>query len=552
MGRVPVGKINHKHQVVRTIAIAVFIGLCLFIGTAHSAVPGESDLFEMAYGFYQSGDHGKAAEHFGTFLKEYPESSVRDSVLFWQAKSFIQLGSFDRATGLLETLIQQYPQSSFSGFARQELEVMSQTASSVPPAPVTGAATQTTQPREPDSCSEYLKKADDRFRVLKEQLSDAYAKNQSLEYDLTAATRDRQYLKSVIEELKQAGEGAPKGAVEIGLMKAENERLKQELRTLSSRQLPRDGLDGSGKQMVDKELLDDALRKNKALEQKNRETLEKALLYIRQTDERIQKLESEREMDKARLRETEIRQAEFRNKQAGTDGVLSKTETQVRKSGGDISLLEKKVRDQETALLELQNERDELRKKLTEAEVIHEELKIRASRLTETEKTRTETVRAREGAKDLDAYSRLREESSQIAPAVNKVEAHIRQLEEENSSLRKRAKEAEQHEADVGRKLSRIEKDRAEAEQKRLETEIQAKKAIADRALLERQLKEKDAAIATLQKVQAEKEKLRTEQGRNHTRSKQNHGLKTPKKKNQNSKSQKAKSQKANNHNRRR
>lgn len=551
MDRVAVGKIGNKHTIIRTAAVAVFMGLCLFIGTADAAMPVEADLFEKAYGFYQSGEHGKAAELFGTFLKEYPESSVRDSVLFWQAKSFIRLGSPDKAKALLDTLIEQYPQSSFSGFARQELEVMRQTAASVPAVPVAGGVTQTTQQREPDPCSENLRKADDRFRVLKEQLADSSARNQSLENELTAAIRDREYLKSVIDELKQAGDGTPKSTVDVGMLKAENARLQQELRTLSSRQQSRDIIDGPGKQMVDKDLLDDALRKNKALEQKNREILEKALVYITQTDERLQKLESEREIDKGRLREAEKRQTVLDNKQAGAVSVRSQAETQAGITGDERNMLEKKLRDQETALAGLRSERDELRKRVLESQSENEGLKTRAARLAEAAKSQAEAVREGAHAKDLDAYSRLREESSQLAQEAKKAEPRIRQLEDENIALRKKMKEAEQRAADAGNRLARLEKERAEAEQKRAESEVQAKKAAAERALLERQLKEKDAAIAKLEKIQGEKEKLRTEKGRNLAPAKQNHVLKGPKKKNQNSKSQKAKSQKANNHNRR-
>ncbi|MGC2063650.1 MAG: tetratricopeptide repeat protein [Thermodesulfovibrionales bacterium] len=240
MDRAPVGKISYKHTVVYATAVAVFMGLCLFIGTAHTAMPGEADLFEKAYGLYQSGEHGKAAEFFGTFLKEYPDSSVRDSVLFWQAKSFIHLGRLDNAKALLDTLIEQYSQSTFNGFARQELEVLRQTTSSVSATPVIGTGAQTTQQREPDTCSDSLKKAGERCESLKDQLSDSYTRNQFLENELTVATRDKQYLSRVIGELKQSESGAQKSAIELRLLKEENGRLQQELRTLSSRQLSRD------------------------------------------------------------------------------------------------------------------------------------------------------------------------------------------------------------------------------------------------------------------------------------------------------------------------
>ncbi|MBA4371295.1 MAG: hypothetical protein C0402_00355 [Thermodesulfovibrio sp.] len=248
MDQVPVGKIIHKYSIVRATALIVLVGFCLFAGTAHTAVPGEADLFEKAYGLYQSGDHEKATELFGIFLKEYPGSSVLDSVLFWQAKSFIQLKKTDSAKVLLDRLLHDYPHSTFLGFARQELEVMRQTIPSGTEIPSVVAETRTQRQKEPDSCAENMKKTEDRLRSLKDQVADSYAKNQSLENELTAAIKDKQYLRSVIDELKQAGQSAPRSPAEVALLKADNERLQQELRALLSRQPARDVPDTSVKQ----------------------------------------------------------------------------------------------------------------------------------------------------------------------------------------------------------------------------------------------------------------------------------------------------------------
>src|ERR1039458_7102682 len=98
-------------------------------------------------------------------------------------------------------------------------------------------------------------------------------RSQSLQNELDAAISDKKYLSSMVAELRHGQEGATKNAEEIGQLKEENEWLQREIKKMSARRQSADMIDISEKKVVEKQLLEDALKKNSALEQKIREIL---------------------------------------------------------------------------------------------------------------------------------------------------------------------------------------------------------------------------------------------------------------------------------------
>ncbi len=533
MGQVPVGKSCHKHSLIPAAVLAVCLVLCLFGGIANTAMTGEADVFEKAYSLYQARQYDKAFDLFGKFLKEYPDSSARDSVMYWQAKALIHLHRREEAEKLLKTLIEQFPESTFISFAQQEIEVMKQVAPNE--AGKIAAASQEPAPaqvqHDTDVCADYLKKADDKVRNLKSRLADSYTRTQFLETELNTSINDRQYLKGLLDELRQGQEGLPKSVTDVSVLKAENERLQQEIRSLSTRPAAVSG-SAAGNRDAEKQELEEYRRRSKVLEEKNRDILQKALAYIRQTDERIGKLESERDQMREKLRQAGLRQEELEKQHAELDRGRSQAGVEVKKLSDEKKSLENKIHEQELALggmsalkkenerlraetgkeqavfgekdnelRRLKSEREDLAKKLKDAEAKESELKVISSRLSTAEKNLAEAQQARaDSARNMDAYARLKEESSQLGPAVKKAEEQLRVLVTEK--------------ADLQGKLQESEKRQGQLEREKAEIEVQARKAMADRGDLEAKLKEKEGLAALLEKVRAEKEGLQAEQAK--------------------------------------
>ncbi|TAN43103.1 MAG: tetratricopeptide repeat protein [Nitrospirae bacterium] len=557
----------------------LFVTLCLLtlINTAHTAVSDESELFEKAYGLYQTNQPEKALELFVLFMKEYPSSSARDSVMYWQAKAMIQLKRTEEAKRVFSAIAEQFPGSMFSKFARQELEVLGQ---AVPDAVIMPEPSKETlqKPGEikPDVRSEDLKMAEEKIKTLKLQLSEAYTKNQILENELAVTITDKQYLKNLLDESKNAREGQP-GGREADPLRAENTRLQRELKSLEARMKGSDKITGTA---VSKVELDDSLRKYKALEDKNRDLVSKSLDYIKQTDARLEKLENDNDAMRKELKESGRLKSEADvllrkisdekaaherklkeqedvivslnrlkeeneklQKSAGTQAAISKPDVgdlEALKKANDV--LQKRISDLQARqgsandLLAKTRELErkyaeseiELRKALDEKSRSEKKLQDMERSLAEQKQGRSATAPNGNDTRDSDAYAKLRDGLTQSGLSVNKAELEIQRLEREKETLSKKLKESERTAADTEKakvalevqakkaaaETAALEKRAKDAERQRLEIEVQAKKAVEDRGLLEKRIRDGEAVIASLSKVKEENEKLKAEKER--------------------------------------
>jgi len=89
----------------------------------------ELDLVNSGYEYYLSYQPEKAVEEFKIFLKEFPDSSVRDAVMFWLGKSSMQLKDFEEAKKVFSALMQQFPESPYIKYVKRELETIDRTRS---------------------------------------------------------------------------------------------------------------------------------------------------------------------------------------------------------------------------------------------------------------------------------------------------------------------------------------------------------------------------------------------------------------------------------------
>ncbi|HWR57548.1 MAG TPA: tetratricopeptide repeat protein, partial [Thermodesulfovibrionales bacterium] len=95
------GKVFHKDKLrpfkMRGVFAAVFIAVLLMTVPDSRASYREFELFDKAYELYLSYQPEKAAETFGVFLKEFPQSSAADAALFWLGRCYLQLKLYGEA-----------------------------------------------------------------------------------------------------------------------------------------------------------------------------------------------------------------------------------------------------------------------------------------------------------------------------------------------------------------------------------------------------------------------------------------------------------------------
>jgi len=111
--------------------LIIFIPLFFTILSAIEARASlqEIDLVNSGYEYYLSYQPEKAVEEFKIFLKEFPDSSVRDAVMFWLGKSSMQLKDFEEAKKVFSALMQQFPESPYIKYVKRELEAIDRTRS---------------------------------------------------------------------------------------------------------------------------------------------------------------------------------------------------------------------------------------------------------------------------------------------------------------------------------------------------------------------------------------------------------------------------------------
>jgi TolA-binding protein len=105
--------------------IVILLSVILLTTLGAYASYKESELFDQGYENYISSQPEKAVEAFRTFLKEFPDSSVKDAAMFWLGKSLIQLYSFEEAKQVFSEIKQQTPESPFIAYIDRETEDIS-------------------------------------------------------------------------------------------------------------------------------------------------------------------------------------------------------------------------------------------------------------------------------------------------------------------------------------------------------------------------------------------------------------------------------------------
>lgn len=109
----------------KTVKLISLIFLCVLFTVTISRAIDEYELFQEGYDLYLFCQPSRAVEKFEVFLKEFPDSSAKDSVLFWLGKALIQMGKLDDSVKVFNEIKSNYPNSPFNYQARKEVEKIS-------------------------------------------------------------------------------------------------------------------------------------------------------------------------------------------------------------------------------------------------------------------------------------------------------------------------------------------------------------------------------------------------------------------------------------------
>ncbi len=236
----------------------------------------------------------------------------------------------------------------------------------------------------------------------------------------------------------------------------------------------------------------------------------KILAQAKQEDEDLRRLRAEKETFERRQAEAEKGRTEG-EKKAG------ELQAQIKKLTEEKAGYEKRVGEYEAAIQGLTKAKEGYEGlkaengKLAAAIKANEEQTQRLQRdrddlqkqvkATSDDKARAEAL-LKERDNLVSVIGRLREETDTLrneslarASAAEQASVALQKLRAERESLLGQLREKENRDQEIGGLQARLK----DAERLRAETETQARKAIADRADLEKQLQEKDAALASLE-----------------------------------------------------
>ena len=381
------------------------------------ASPRDIELLNNGYSYYLSYQPEKAVEEFRTFLKEFPQSSSRDTALYWLGMSLIQLKEFQDARKVFSDLKQQFPESPFSSYAEKELEKIEK--------------------------AEYAKKELEKIEK---------AEHPPVQANPSPQLKNRTDGKA--ESGEKLSENAEKKADEdkekkhLMLEAAKNKELMEKVKELEEEKKKADDLEVKVKE------LEKESKKAKELQEKVQE-LDEAKKKAEQLAAKVKELESEQKKTKGlqnKVKELE----EEKEKAAALEAKVKELESEKKKAEN----LQQQVKELEGTAQKAQALQAKL-KELDEANKTIDALQTKAKELEEENKK----------AKGLqEKVRKLNEEREKIGA----LQAKIRELEEEKKqteALRSKVKELEGN----GKKADELQAKLKELEEKKKAQELLAR-----------------------------------------------------------------------------
>ncbi len=476
------GEIINKNKTAVILSF-LFAALLLFEIAEPNAALKEAELFEKAYSYYMSYQPEKALELFDVFLREYPNSTAKDSVMFWKAKTLMQLNKADEAKKIFLKIKEQFPESLFRSFSERELETIEKATK-----PYTVEVIKEEPAGTPDNIAGYekkLKKLEEEKKELDKNLSELNKKSQLIEKGLSKAIDDRTYLEGALEEERKKIGELTKRIAKGEASSSENAVLKEEKKSLESK-------------------LKENEEKIKNLNAERDRTVEKLNSLIKEKEDILAKL---KERDR-RLSDTEKILASFdskiKEKEKERDREKQAAEERIKKADQEKAAFEKQIKDKDKELKSLEKKATEEKASLQE-ELRKEQKKAVEEKAALQEELKKEQKRAADLAGQTDKAETLMKELKTVEKAKTELQAkadtdrrqlegELKRLQDEREALQKRVKEAEGKDSGIKDLSAKIQ----EQERKYKEIEGLLKQLKDEKLALEKDIKEREYKEAEL------------------------------------------------------
>lgn len=112
--------IHHVQTHLVRCVLALFVLVCFSVST-HAAEQDEYSVFLSGFTAFQNQEYQGAASKMSQFLKDYPDTPLRDMALFWLARAHFRLGEKQEAARCLALFLKEYPDTPLRSAAEPEL-----------------------------------------------------------------------------------------------------------------------------------------------------------------------------------------------------------------------------------------------------------------------------------------------------------------------------------------------------------------------------------------------------------------------------------------------
>lgn len=494
-------------KTIRLTSILIF--LCLLFTDTTSGAIDEYELFQEGYDLYLSCQPSRAVEKFEVFLKEFPDSSAKDSVLFWLGKALIQMGKLADSIKVFNEIKSSYPKSPFNYQAGKEVEKISSALK-----PEIDKPSDMTKINDREFIE--VKSERDRLKVLAEEYKKKIESYENIIAEMSVKEKDLERIKNEkarLEEKVKDIERSNRDSTEyLKRMKDEKDKLMAETEILRRRIL---SLENVKKDLETKDALLD--KKQKEIEGLKTEI---DLLTKKIADKENIETELRKEIDsgKKRIEDYNNKLIEMVKKEKEAETVVKKKESLINK----LASLEKELSSTTEEAKKIKDEKErldleilEMKKKFALITDAGKELERKEAMLREMEKEikeLKENLQNQQGEQE-----RLREKLQKLAKEKEGVHAELQQIQgryndvlKENELLKAKSVAITDQINQLKEKIDenkRLQNSLSETEKRALALETERAKTSED---LERLRKEKEKITLDLRGKTEEVELLKT------------------------------------------
>lgn len=451
----------------------------------------EYELFQEGYDLYLSCQPSKAIEKFEIFLKEFPNSSAKDSVLFWLGRAMIQIGRLAESERAFNEIKTNYPDSPFNYQARKELErINTLTLRSEIDKPSEKAKISDRELIDVKSELDRLKVQAEEYKKKIEGYENRIAELSAKEKDFERINIEKARLEDRIKEIEKSNQDTTEYLKKI---KDEKDKLTAETEVLRTRIL---NLENIKKDLVAKEALLDKKQKETESLKTEIDLLTKKIVEKEDIEKNLMK---EIEAYKKNMEDYNNRLSEMVKKEA--EIIIKEKAEQINQLQGRLAETERKAEELRAEKIKVTEDHNKLKEEkekiVLDIKGKTEEIQLLKTKLSELSKREGELIKERDAANaeasdlkkrlkvlegrasdlekeisgKVEEAMKVREEKERLATEVMEKEKKLALMSESNKELEKKAAMVAEKEQEIKELREGLQNQRGDLERLRREKE---------------------------------------------------------------------------------